>query len=107
MTMPKACGVLSDLDDQKKEQNCKPKSRGRDKHESKNKNIDIDINKLSVTQQNHVHHWVRRNLGHEKPDCRLIEKTTKDEWCINKKKSSKKKFNPQQIGNFGKWSVRK
>ena len=82
-TISNACSVLSNLDCQKKEKNYKPKARSRDKHDPKNK---------TSTSTN-----VRRNLGCKKNDCRLIEKIHKEKWWINNKKSSKKKFNHQQI----------
>ena len=47
--MPKVHGVLSDLDDQKKEKNCKPKRKCGNKSKSKTKNIYII--KLSFPKQ--------------------------------------------------------
>ena len=40
---------------------------------------------------------MRENLGHKNPESRWIENIPKKKWWINKKKSSKKKFNAQLI----------
>ena len=41
--------------------------------------------------------WVRVKIGHEKPDCQLIEKIVKKEWLITKSEPRKKNANAQQI----------
>ena len=39
---------------------------------------------------------MRGKVGHEKPECQLADKITKEEWWINQNKT-KKKFNDQKI----------
>ena len=71
MTMQKVHGVLSNLDNRKRDEGRESKGKHKDKHEAKIKNI--DINKLSFTQQKEIRCWVCGNPNHKKPDCRLIK----------------------------------
>ena len=63
-TTTKAHGVLSSLDDQKRDNGHKPKGKDRDK---KSKSNNINASKLSFTRQIETRHWVCGKPSHENP----------------------------------------